>query len=100
MSGSGSLPFADNAADGLACLLRILHLRMNCECLGYPPRSPKARDRGHPHPQWWPEMGTGSRPAAAMCKNGSILSNLLLCVFPTDKGDKAGVDPYNRILAR
>ena len=40
------------------------------------------------------------RPPTSMCKNGFIASIALLCVFPTDKGDKAGVDPYNRILAR
>ena len=39
-------------------------------------------------------------PITTICKNGLFASILLLYVFPTDKGDKAGVHPYNRIVAR
>ena len=39
-------------------------------------------------------------PITTICKNGRITSIPSLYVFPTDKGDIAGVHPCNRILAR
>jgi hypothetical protein len=39
-------------------------------------------------------------PITTICKNGLIASIPSLYVSLTDKGDKAGVHPYNRILAR
>ena len=38
-------------------------------------------------------------PIPTMCKNGFIASIPLLYVLLTDKEDKAGVHPCNRILA-
>jgi hypothetical protein len=39
------------------------------------------------------------RPITTICKNGLTASISVLYVFLTDKGDEAGVHPYNRILA-
>ena len=39
-------------------------------------------------------------PITIICKDGLTTSILLLYIFLTDKGDNAGVHPYNRILAR
>jgi hypothetical protein len=38
--------------------------------------------------------------SGTLCKNGLIASIPLFYVSLTDKGGKAGVHPYNRILAR
>ena len=40
------------------------------------------------------------RSITTICKNGLAVSISVLYVFLTDKGDGAGVHPYNRILAR
>jgi hypothetical protein len=40
------------------------------------------------------------RSITTICKNGLTASISVLYVFLTDKGDEAGVHPYNRILAR
>jgi hypothetical protein len=39
-------------------------------------------------------------PITTICKNGTHRINPIVVRFLTDKGDKAGVHPYNRILAR
>jgi hypothetical protein len=44
-----------------------------------------------------PYAVTGNLP---VCKNGPIAFSPLIHVLLKDKGDKAGVHPYNRFLAR